>query len=75
MYATEYYDMMMLQNAQMHQLFMQQLLTQGLHQPKQEPQTVVIEQQPQIQPQYTYQPPPQPQLITVNIGPWLFRPS
>lgn len=51
--------MMMLQNAQMHQLFMQQLLAQGLR-PKDDQQTVVIEQPPLPQP-------PQPQFITVGV--------
>ena len=59
-FCLEYFDMMMMQNAQMHQLFMQQLLAQGLR-PKEDQQTVVIEQQPQ-------QPAPNhPQFITVSI--------
>jgi len=60
---TEFYDMLMLQNAQMHQLFMQQMLTQGLQTPKHEPQTLVIEQASQPQPFI----PPQPQYITVGL--------
>ncbi|KAF6025759.1 hypothetical protein EB796_016010 [Bugula neritina] len=58
---SEFYDMLMLQNAQMHQLFMQQMLTQGLQTPKHEPQTLVIEQASQPQPFI----PPQPQYITL----------
>ncbi|XP_067933391.1 uncharacterized protein [Watersipora subatra] len=55
---SEYFDMMMLQNAQMHQLFVQQMLTQGLR-PKEESQPVIIEQQspPSL--------PPQPQVLTL----------
>lgn len=49
----------MMQNAQMHQLFMQQMLMKGL-QTEKEPQTIVVEQP------HTTPPQQQPQIITVG---------
>ena len=49
--------MMMMQNAQMHQLFMQQMLMKGM-QTEKEPQTIVVEQPPRS--------PEHPQIITVS---------
>ena len=50
--------MMMMQNAQMHQLFMQQMLMKGM-QTEKEPQTIVVEQPPPRSPEH-------PQIITVS---------